>query len=98
MLLVAAELVDDDTLAVGVAALFFGSGTFAALAELGLNPSFAMLFLRPQNLAHQRGLAGLVRHVEPWSGFPPEVPWGCSRSPMTRSSSGPESLAQHSAL
>ena len=35
--------------------------------------------------------------LEPWSGSPPEVPWGCSRSSMTRSSSRPESLAQHPA-
>jgi hypothetical protein len=78
MLLVSAELPGHDTLSVDVAALFLGSGTLAVLAELGLNPSFAMLFLRPQNLAHQRGLAGLVRHVRTMVWFPAGGPLGKS--------------------
>jgi hypothetical protein len=33
---------------------------FARLVETGLNPAFAVLFLRSQNLPHQAGLAFLV--------------------------------------
>jgi hypothetical protein len=46
-----------------VAGLCLGSGIFVHLVELGLNPAFAVLFLRTQNLPHQGSLAGLVQHV-----------------------------------
>ena len=40
-----------------------GPGIFVRLVEFGLNPAFAVLFLRSQNLPHQGGLACLVRYV-----------------------------------
>ena len=46
-----------------MAGLCPGSGIFVHLVEPGLNPAFAVLFLRTQNLPHQGSLAGLVQHI-----------------------------------
>jgi hypothetical protein len=46
-----------------VAGLCPGSGIFVRLVEFGLNPAFAVLFLRSQNLPHQSGVVCLVRYV-----------------------------------
>jgi hypothetical protein len=46
---------------VDVAGLCPGPGIFARLVEPGLNPAFAVLFLRSQNLPHQGSVARLVR-------------------------------------
>jgi hypothetical protein len=46
-----------------VAGLCPRSGIFVRLVEFGLNPTFAVLFLRSQNLPHQGSLACLVLYV-----------------------------------
>lgn len=51
-----------------MAGLCLGPGLFVHL-ELRLNPAFAVLFLRTQNLAHQASLAGLVQHVRAMTWF-----------------------------
>lgn len=48
---------------IAMAGLCLGPGIFVRLVEFGLNPAFAVLFLRSQNLPHQGGLACLVRYV-----------------------------------
>ena len=48
---------------VGMAGLCPGPGIFVRLVKFGLNPAFAVLFLRSQNLPHQGGLARLVLYV-----------------------------------
>lgn len=48
---------------IAMAGLCPGPGIFVRLVEFGLNPAFAVLFLRSQNLPHQGGLACLVRYV-----------------------------------
>lgn len=49
------------TLLAGAPELFSRSGIFVCLVELRLNPAFAVLFLRTQNLSHHGSLAGLQR-------------------------------------
>jgi len=62
-----------------VAGLCFPSEIFIRLVKLGLNPAFAVLSLRTQNLSHQRSLAGLVQHLTAVAWFSPEPPGACSR-------------------
>jgi hypothetical protein len=45
------------------AGLCLGWGIFVRLVKLRLNPAFAVLFLRSQNLPHHGGLVGLLRYV-----------------------------------
>jgi hypothetical protein len=47
-----------------------GSGIFVRLVKVGVNPAFAVLFLRSQNLPHQGGLACLVRCARILAWFP----------------------------
>jgi hypothetical protein len=65
-----------------VAALCPGPGIFARLVEFGLDPAFAVLFLRSQNLPHQGSVARLVLYARIVAGFSPELPGTCSGSPM----------------
>ena len=46
-----------------MARLSLRSGIFVRLVKFGLNPAFAVLFLRSQNLPHQGSLARLVLYV-----------------------------------
>jgi hypothetical protein len=48
---------------VGMAGLCPGPGIFVRLVKFGLNPAFAVLFLRSQNLPDQGGLARLILYV-----------------------------------
>ena len=47
----------------GMAGLSLRSGILVRLVEFGLNPAFAVQFLRSQNLPHQGSLARLVLYV-----------------------------------
>jgi hypothetical protein len=53
----------DKTIPVGVAGLCPRSVIFVCLVEFGLNPAFAVLFLRSQNIPYQVGLVCLLRYV-----------------------------------